>query len=145
MPEGVTALERSIVMVAARRMSNEGYVYMAVAGQREMEDRENIRYLPLYAEQLPSFGLMTTVVVLHHYELAARALDSYPGAQVFLLNPRVTEATQEEAANGSLSASQYFAHLRPWLVTGQMVSTRPPVRPTVISIPAALRTETTSW
>ena len=138
MPGTVSELERSIVMVAARRMTESGYVYMAVEGQKEMEDRDGVRFLPLNDENLPAFGLMTTVVVLHHNELAEFALETYPDAQVFLLNPRAVDSSQDSATPAATEGNHYFSHLRPWLMTGQMSSIRQRAQPTLISIPSAM-------
>lgn len=140
MPASVSELERSIAMVAAKRMAGEGYVYMALAGQREMEDRDGIRFLPLNTE-LPSFGLMTTVVVLHDQDLAKEAMTTYPDAQVFLLNPKMHAETQEEAMEQTLCQGHYFCHQHPWLIKDQIQQVHHDRRATVISIPAAVGDE----
>jgi len=76
------------VKALARQLNQNGFAYVARRGQKEMEDdRFGVRYLPL-GENLPSFGLMSAVVVLRDPAWAARAAAAYPGADVFLLETR---------------------------------------------------------
>ncbi|MDB6118473.1 MAG: hypothetical protein JWO08_2254 [Verrucomicrobiaceae bacterium] len=122
-PENVTELERAVVLAAARRMTEHGYVYLAESGRKDVEDCHEVRHLPLNAQHLPSFGLTTTVVVLNREELARKALETYPDAQVFLLNLR-SAFTAGEESTATAGTCHYFSHLRPWLVTGQMAAIR---------------------
>ncbi len=121
-PENVPERERSVVIAAARRMTEHGYVYLAEGGRKDAEDCDEVRHLPLNIEHLPAFGLTTTVVVLHREDLAQKALDTYPDAQVFLLHEGTS--TSAESDSSASSAEHYFSHLRPWLVTGQMAAIR---------------------
>jgi len=76
------------VKALARHLHQNGFAYVACRGQKEMEDdRFGVRYLPL-GEDLPSFGLMSAVIVLRDPAWAARAAATYQGADVFLLEPR---------------------------------------------------------
>ncbi len=122
-PENVPELERSVVLAAARRMTEHGYVYLAEGGRKDVEDCDEVRHLPLNAQHLPAFGLTTTVVVLNREELAKQALETYPDAQVFLLNLQSSSVLGDEAP-ASGGTCHYFSHLRPWLVTGQMAAIR---------------------
>lgn len=122
-PENVPEQERSVVLAAARRMTEHGYVYLAEGGRKDAEDIEQIRHLPLSMEHMPAFGLTTTVVVLHREDLAQKALETYPDAQVFLMHQCASIGVEKEAGP-TIASEHYFSHLRPWLVTGQMAAIR---------------------
>jgi hypothetical protein len=73
------------VKALAHHLNLDGYAYVARSNQKEMEDDSTgVRYMPL-SETLPSFGVMTAVVVLDDSTWAARAAAAYPGADIFLL------------------------------------------------------------
>lgn len=73
------------VKALAHHLNHDGYAYVARSSQTEMEDdSEGVRYLPLH-EVLPSFAVMTAVIVIADAAWAARAAAAYPGADIFLL------------------------------------------------------------
>jgi|GEM_PF-2303147 len=73
------------VTALAHHLNHDGYAYVARSNQKEMEDDSSgVRYLPL-SETLPSFGVMTAVVVIGDAAWAARAAAAYPEADIFLL------------------------------------------------------------
>jgi hypothetical protein len=73
------------VTALANHLNHDGYAYVARSNQKEMEDDSSgIRYLPLH-ENLPSFAVMTAVVVIDDAAWAARAATAYPEADIFLL------------------------------------------------------------
>ncbi|HBJ88066.1 MAG TPA: hypothetical protein DDZ88_30255 [Verrucomicrobiales bacterium] len=87
-PDDGTDLPDGQVQALARHLNQNGFAYVARRGQKEMEDDSSgVRYLPL-GEDLPSFGLMSVVIVLRDPAWAKRAATAYPGADVFLLEPR---------------------------------------------------------
>ncbi|MDB6139770.1 MAG: hypothetical protein JWO94_2842 [Verrucomicrobiaceae bacterium] len=122
-PEDAVEPERTVVLNAARRMTEYGYVYLAEGGRKEVEDCKDVRHLPLNDQYLPAFGLINTVVVLNREDLAQLAHQTYPDAQVFLLTPVSSTAGQTEE-QVVMTADHYFSCLRPWLVTGQMAAVR---------------------
>ena len=73
------------VTALANHLNHDGYAYVARSNQKEMEDDPSgIRYLPLH-EDLPSFAVMTAVVVINDATWAVRAAAAYPEADIFLL------------------------------------------------------------
>jgi|UniRef100_UPI0037847B7C hypothetical protein len=73
------------VTALAQQFNHDGYAYVARSNQKEMEDDPSgVRYLPL-GETLPSFGVMTAVIVIRDPAWAARAAATYPEAEIFLL------------------------------------------------------------
>lgn len=73
------------VTALAHQLNHDGYAYVARSNQKEMEDDSSgVRYLPL-GETLPSFGVMTAVIVIRDPVWAARAAATYPEADIFLL------------------------------------------------------------
>lgn len=84
--------EKAILQATAKRMSQFGYVYVADVSQSTMEDRDNVRYMPLHLGRLPCFGSVESVIVFHDEGLIEEAAGTYPGARFFVLNP----AQQEE-------------------------------------------------
>ncbi|WP_395742178.1 hypothetical protein [Prosthecobacter sp.] len=86
------ALSEEELTALAQGLNQSGFAYVARSGQQEMADDScGVRYLPLRGE-LPSFGLMTAVVVINDQAWAARAAAAYPGAAVYLLEPSATSA-----------------------------------------------------
>lgn len=78
-------LSNEQVAALARHLNLDGYAYVARSSQKEMEDDSSgVRYMPLH-EELPSFALMTAVVVLGDPAWAARAAAAYPEADIFLM------------------------------------------------------------
>ena len=73
------------VAALAHHLNHDGYAYVARSNQKEMEDDSSgVRYLPLH-DDLPSFAVMTAVIVIGDSAWAARAAAAYPGADIFLL------------------------------------------------------------
>lgn len=126
LPSGVPEREKNVVLQAAQRMTGAGYVYVAEAGRKDAEDCQEVRHLPLNEHRLPAFGLTTVVVVAHRLELARRAVETYPDAQVFLLHPspQVAENEGEPPMQSQSSAEPHFAPLHAWLKSGQMAAVR---------------------
>ena len=61
-----------------------------------MVDREDIRFMPLHQEMLPSFGLLTAVFVVKDQAIANAAREAYPEAHVLMIDPvRVEEDLPE--------------------------------------------------
>ncbi len=73
------------VTALAQHLNHDGYAYVARSNQKEMQDDSSgVRFLPLSAT-LPSFAVMTAVVVIDDAAWAARAAAAYPEADIFLL------------------------------------------------------------
>lgn len=73
------------VTVLAHRLNDSGNTYVARYNQKQMEDdASGVRYLPL-GEALPSFGILTAVIVIRDPVWAARAAATYPETDIFLL------------------------------------------------------------
>ena len=70
---------------AASGMREDGFVYIAEAGRKLVEDDAlGVRHLPFDRSQLPSFGSLAAVVVLNEKELIESAHQQYPGARLYL-------------------------------------------------------------
>jgi hypothetical protein len=85
-PTPATAEDHALVEAIATTMSSMGYVYVASADQRLVEDRGAIRYLPFRAGHFPSFGTLDAIFVLRDREVANAALAEYPAAEAFVLD-----------------------------------------------------------
>lgn len=73
------------VTALAHHLNHDGYAYVARSNQKEMEDDSSgVRFLPLH-ENLPSFRVMTAVIVISDAAWAARAAAAYPDADIFLM------------------------------------------------------------
>lgn len=80
-----TAPPEEKVTALAQQLNKDGYAYVARTSQKEMEDDESgVRYLPL-RNDLPSFGVMTAVIVIGDPAWAALAAATYPEADIFLM------------------------------------------------------------
>jgi len=88
LPATTTAAEQKIVTQLAHRLTTFGYVYIASAQECTMTDRDDIRFMPLHRDLLPSFGSMTSVFVVNDPEIAQAAKETYPEAQVLILDPK---------------------------------------------------------
>lgn len=83
-------------MNLASRLMTMGYVYVASAHESTMVDREEVRFMPLHQEMLPSFGTLTGVFVVRDHEITKAAREAYPEAHVLMIDPaRVEEDLPE--------------------------------------------------
>lgn len=79
------ALTDERVIELAHHLNHDGYAYVARSNQQQMEDdASGVRFMPL-SEMLPSFGIMTAVIVINDPAWAARAAAAYPDADIFML------------------------------------------------------------
>ncbi|QIF00404.1 hypothetical protein [Roseimicrobium sp. ORNL1] len=85
----ITLDEQHEVVQAASKLAEEGYVYLASAHVKTMEDRDNIRFMPLHTDRMPSFGEVSGVLVARDRELARTAKEVYRGAPVMVFEPGV--------------------------------------------------------
>lgn len=89
LPEAITLDEQHEVVQAASRLAEEGYVYLASAHVKTMEDRDNIRFMPLHTDRMPCFGEVSGVLVARDRELARTAKEVYRDAPVMVFEPGV--------------------------------------------------------
>lgn len=89
LPEAITLDEQHEVVQAASKLAEEGYVYLASAHVKTMEDRDNLRFMPLHTDRLPCFGEVAGVLVARDRELARTAKEVYRGAPVMVFEPGV--------------------------------------------------------
>jgi hypothetical protein len=87
LPGSTTPDEQERVVKSAKQLTSMGYVYVASAHERTMEDRENIRYMPLRENDLPRFGNVSGVMVVRDQACARAAVEAYPGASIFVIDP----------------------------------------------------------
>ena len=106
LPATATSHDRSTVEQSARRLTSSGYVYIASPEEKTMEDREEIRYMPLHLEMLPCFGSITAVCVVRDESLADAARAAYPGTEVLVIDPAATLTAGDEAT-AEMPASQW--------------------------------------
>lgn len=90
LPASTTASEQEVVANAAQELTPLGYVYIASAHEPTMEDRGDIRFMPLHDGTLPCFGAVTGVMIARDQELVRAAQENYPGAQVVVFDPAET-------------------------------------------------------
>ena len=64
LPEAISLDEQHEVVQAASKLAEEGYVYLASAHVKTMEDRDNIRFMPLHTDRMPCFGGVSGVLVV---------------------------------------------------------------------------------
>jgi hypothetical protein len=87
LPASTTPSEQDVVASAAQELTPLGYVYIASAHVPTMEDRGDIRFMPLRDGTLPCFGAVTGVMIARDQELVRVAQENYPGAQVVVFDP----------------------------------------------------------
>jgi hypothetical protein len=87
LPGSTTPEEQERVVKSAKDLTSMGYVYVASAHERTMEDRDNIRFMPLRSNDLPRFGNVSGVMVVRDQEYARAAEQAYPSAKVFVIDP----------------------------------------------------------
>lgn len=93
LPEAITLEEQQEVAQAATALASDGYVYLASAHVKTMEDRDNIRFMPLHADRMPSFGEVTGVLVARDRDLARAARDTYRNTPVMVFEPGAAFST----------------------------------------------------
>jgi hypothetical protein len=96
LPADTTPAEQEVIVSLARRLTAIGYVYIASAHVKMMEDREDIRFMPFHRDLLPSFGVMSGVFVVRDIHIAAAACEAYPHAHVLVIDP---DRVQEDLAD----------------------------------------------
>ncbi|MGV3663613.1 MAG: hypothetical protein ACO1TE_25815 [Prosthecobacter sp.] len=94
LPATATEAERQAVIESARTLLPRGYVYVASPAEPTMEDRENIRFMPLNLKALPSFGDVTAVCVVRDQTIAIAARDAYPRTEVTVIDPLARETPE---------------------------------------------------
>ena len=87
LPASTTPSEQDEIVETAKKMTSMGYVYVASAHERTMEDRDDIRFMPLRNDDLPCFGAVAGVMVVRDQGLADVAQQRYPGANVLVIDP----------------------------------------------------------
>ncbi|RBP42403.1 hypothetical protein DES53_106109 [Roseimicrobium gellanilyticum] len=87
--EAITLDEQHEVVQAASKLAEEGYVYLASAHVKTMEDRDNLRFMPLHTDRLPCFGEVSGVLVARDQDLARTAKEVYRDAPVMVFEPGV--------------------------------------------------------
>lgn len=87
LPADTSPAEQEVIVNLARRLTAMGYVYIASAHEKTMEDREDIRFMPFHQDLLPSFGEMTGVFVVRDQSIASAARQAYPNAHVLVIDP----------------------------------------------------------
>lgn len=80
LPKAISLDEQHEVVQAASKLAEEGYVYLASAHVKSMEDRDNIHFMPLHRDRMPCFGEVSGVLVARDQELAQSAKEVYRGA-----------------------------------------------------------------
>jgi hypothetical protein len=107
LPDSTTPTEQDHIVNAAKELTTMGYVYVASARESTMEDRDNVRYMPLKEYDLPCFGEVTGVMIVRDQEMARMAEEAYPGAKVFVIDPSqgapeaATDAARKPRRSGS--------------------------------------------
>jgi hypothetical protein len=98
LPGSTSPEEQEQIVKTAKELTSMGYIYVASAREKTMEDRDNIRFMPLREGQLPCFGSVTGVMVVRDQSIARAAEEAYPGAKIFVIDPAhdIPEAPVEE-------------------------------------------------
>jgi hypothetical protein len=86
LPPTATPAEQEHVVHAAKELASSGYVYVASAHERTMEDRDNIRFMPLRSDALPRFGTLSTVMIVKDRAMVPAAERAYPQAKVLVFD-----------------------------------------------------------
>jgi hypothetical protein len=83
-----SGLESALMCTARRFAEEKAYVYIARAGQNQLEDDVcGVRYLPLDPAHPPCFGTLTKALVMGNKLLALAIAAEHPEAEVFLVAP----------------------------------------------------------
>jgi hypothetical protein len=87
LPATATPADQDHVVKAAKELTSMGYVYVASAHERTMEDRDNVRFMPLKSDDLPRFGSLAGVMIVRDQEMARVAQEAYPEANIMVIDP----------------------------------------------------------
>jgi hypothetical protein len=110
LPASTTPSEQDEIVETAKKLTSMGYVYVASAHERTMEDRDNIRFMPLKNDDLPCFNAVAGVMVVRDQGLAEVAQHAYPGANILVIDPA------QPAQHNKVDHGQ----LLPWVATQAM-------------------------
>ncbi len=91
LPPSATPAEQERVVKAAKQLTSTGYVYVASANERAMEDRDSIRFMPLRTGDLPRFGTVSTVMIVKERGMVQAAEAAYPNAKVLVFDVADTQ------------------------------------------------------
>jgi hypothetical protein len=105
LPESTTPDEHEQVVKAAKELTAMGYVYVASTQERTMEDRDNIRFMPLKSDDLPRFGSVSGVMVVRDQKMAQVAEEAYPGAKIMVIDPAPAALTAPDSTRALRRAS----------------------------------------
>jgi hypothetical protein len=84
----------------AEWLTQYGYVYVARAGQKTMEDdAAGVRYMPLHRDALPPFGSLAMVVVFDNLALVQEAQEHYANTLIVFV-----ESASSVSARAQLAA-----------------------------------------
>src|SRR3954452_19335010 len=86
LPHSATQAEQEHVVNAAKELTSSGYVYVASAHERTMEDRDHIRFMPLRDGTLPCFGAVSTVMIVRDRTMVQAVEQAYPDAKVLVFD-----------------------------------------------------------
>ena len=86
LPPSATPAEQQHVVKAAKELTSCGYVYVASAHEHTMEDRDDVRFMPLRSGDLPRFGTVTSVMIVKDRTMVQAAEVAYPNAKVLLFD-----------------------------------------------------------
>jgi hypothetical protein len=86
LPSSATPAEQEHVVKAAKELTASGYVYVASAHVRTMEDRDNVRFMPLQSGDMPRFGKVSTVMIVKDRTMLPAAERAYPNAKVLVFD-----------------------------------------------------------
>ncbi len=96
LPANASEAEREAVIESARTLLSRGYVYVASPAEPTMEDREEIRFMPLNVAALPCFADVTAVCVVRDQTIAVAARLAYPRTEVMVIDPLAVEKEVSE-------------------------------------------------
>lgn len=109
LPPSATPSEQEHVFDAAKELISTGDVYVASAHQRTMEDRDNVRFLPLRKGDLPHFGSISTVMIVKDRTMVSAAEQAYPNAKVLVFEPADSRQIVDYEQQRALSETLFLA------------------------------------
>lgn len=110
LPASTTPSEQDEIVETAKKLTSMGYVYVASAHEHTMEDRDEIRFMPLRNDDLPCFNAVAGVMVVRDKGLAEVAQQTYPGANILVIDP--AQPAQHQKVD--------HRQLLPWIATQAM-------------------------